>query len=188
MRILTAWVQELTLHIYRMEPQDLVLLAVFAALLWRAGYRKLEGRRWRRPVIGLVLAAWFGAVLWMTVLSRTPGGAYEAYWVPFHTYRAILSRKEPEMFRSCFMNVALFYPAGLLFGSLLTRTWSFPRGMLWTVLVFGLFSLTVELCQYRFGLGISEIDDVLHNTLGAALGFAALRLDLGGIADILTAE
>ena len=188
MRILTAWVQELTLHIYQMAPQELVLLAVFAALLWRAGDRKWADSRWLRPVIGLVLAAWFGAVLWMTVLSRTPGGTYEAYWVPFHTYRAILSGKEPEMFRSCFMNVALFYPAGLLFGSLLAKKWSFPKGMLWSVLVFGLFSLSVELSQYRFGLGISEIDDVLHNTLGAALGFAAARLDLGGIADILTAE
>lgn len=32
------------------------------------------------------------------------------------------------------------------------------------MLVFGLFGLTVELSQYRFGLGISEIDDVLHIT------------------------
>ena len=179
MRILTAWVQELTLHIYQMAPQELVLLAVFAALLWRAGDRKLEGRHWLRPAVGLVLSAWFGAVLWMTVLSRTPGGTYEAHWVPFHTYRAYFSDPHSEILRSCFMNVALFYPAGLLFGSLLTKKWSFPRGMLWTVLVFGLFSLSIELSQYRFGLGISEIDDVLHNTLGAALGFAAVRLDIG---------
>ena len=186
--MIEACIQKLVLFIYRMDPQALCGCAVFGGLIFCALYRKCSDSRWLRPVIGLVLAAWFGAVLWMTVLSRTPGGTYVAHWVPFHTYRAILSGKEPEMFRSCFMNVALFYPAGLLFGSLLPRTWSFRRGMLWTVLVFGLFSLTVELSQYRFGLGISEIDDVLHNTLGAALGFAAHRLDLGGIADILTAE
>ena len=58
--------------------------------------------------------------------------------------------------------------------------------MLWSVLVFGLFSLAVELSQYRFGLGISEIDDVLHNTLGAALGFAAVHLDAAAIAGKLT--
>lgn len=56
------------------------------------------------------------------------------------------------------------------------------------MLVFGLFSLTVELSQYWFGLGISEIDDVLHITLGAALGFAAVHLDVSGIEDILTAK
>ena len=56
------------------------------------------------------------------------------------------------------------------------------------MLVFGLFSLTVELSQYWFGLGISEIDDVLHITLGAALRFATVRLDVGDIADILTAK
>ena len=178
--------QELTLHIYHMAPQELGLLAVFAALLWRAGDRKWADSRWLRPVIGLVLAAWFGAVLWMTVLSRTPGGTYEAQWVPFHTYRAYVSDPHSEILRSCFMNVALFYPAGLLFGSLLTKKWSFHRGMLWSVLVFGLFSLAVELSQYRFGLGISEIDDVLHNTLGAALGFAAVHLDAAAIAGKLT--
>ena len=179
-------IDKLTQHIYQMAPRELVLLAVLAAWGYCAGYRKLEGRRWLRPVIGLVLAAWFGAVLCMTVLSRTPGGTYEAHWVPFHTYRAYFSDPHSEILRSCFMNVALFYPAGLLFGSLLPRKWSFCRGMLWSVLVFGLFSLTVELSQYRFGLGISEIDDVLHNTLGAALGFAAVHLDAAAIAGKLT--
>lgn len=186
--MMTESIRQLTLHIYRMAPMELVVLAVLAAWGYCAGYRKLEGRCWLRPVVGMVLAAWFGAVLWMTVLSRTPGGTYEAYWVPFHTYRAYFYDQHPEILRSCFMNVALFYPAGLLFGSLLAKKRSFRRGMLCSVLVFGLFSLTVELSQYRFGLGISEIDDVLHNTLGAALGFAAAHLDVGGIANILTAE
>jgi hypothetical protein len=184
--MIEACIQKVVLFIYRMDPQALCWCAVFGVLTFCALCRKYADSRWLRPLIGLVLAAWFGAVLWMTVLSRTPGGTYEAHRIPLHSYRAYFSGQHPEILRSCFMNVALFYPAGLLFGSLLPKKWSFPRGMLWSVLVFGLFSMTVELCQYRFGLGISEIDDVLHNTLGAALGFAAARLDLGGIADILT--
>ena len=92
---------------------------LFVALLLCAGDRKWADGGWLLQVVGLILAAWLEAVLWMTELSRTPGGTSEAHWVPFHTYRTILSEKEPEMFRSCFMNMTLFYPAGLLFDGLL---------------------------------------------------------------------
>lgn len=37
----------------------------------------------------------------------------------------------------------------------------------------GRFSLSIELIQYWFGLGVCEMDDVLHNTLGVLAGYAA---------------
>jgi glycopeptide antibiotics resistance protein len=51
--------------------------------------------------------------------------------------------------------------------------------MICAVICFGLFSLSIELCQHFLQLGTAEIDDVLHNTLGAAAGFAVFHLDLG---------
>ena len=83
------------------------------------------------------------------------------------------------MFRSCLMNAFLFYPAGLLLAGLLPQNGSYRRQMLCTVICFGLFSLSIELSQHFLQLGTAEIDDVLHNTLGAAAGFAAFHLDLG---------
>ena len=41
------------------------------------------------------------------------------------------------------------------------------------VLLAFLFSACVEFCQYKFALGYAEVDDVIHNTLGAAIGVFA---------------
>lgn len=65
-------------------------------------------------------------------------------------------------------NFAFFVPFGTLAYSLIGRI-----GM--TTLLGGSFSLLIEVSQYAFQLGFSDIDDFLFNTLGAASGalFAA---------------
>lgn len=45
-----------------------------------------------------------------------------------------------------------------------------PRGILVTAIIGMLFSLTLEVSQYVFSLGLSDIDDVLMNTIGALVG------------------
>lgn len=92
---------------------------------------------------------------------------------PFHSYRAVLSGENPELLRSSFMNVLLFYPAGLLACSLLPGTWRRRWKLLLVTLAFALLSFGIEFCQYRYALGQAEVDDVLHNALGAFLGAAA---------------
>lgn len=68
------------------------------------------------------------------------------------------------------MNVALFYPAGLLAASLLPEKWSRCQKMLAVLLPFALLSMMIEYTQFRYALGESEIDDVIHNTFGAFIG------------------
>ena len=66
-------------------------------------------------------------------------------------------------------NTAFFIPFGMLvFG--LCR--SLPRTAAWG---FGL-SLALEIVQYSFALGRTDIDDLLFNTLGAFIGAACARL------------
>ena len=103
------------------------------------------------------------------------GGVYHASWIPLHTYWRVLSGENRELLRSAFMNMLLFYPAGLLLGGLLPSKWSFRKGMLCAAIAFAAFSLTIELNQYLLQLGNAETDDVLHNTLGAVAGFSAFR-------------
>ena len=170
--------QELLNWIYHLPTGDLPEYAVFCALIYCTLYRKYEGKRWLRPGIGGVLAVWVAAVLWTTLFNRAPG-SYESNWIPLHAYRLIFSGEHPEMYRSCLMNVLLFYPAGLLLAGLLPRHHSYRRRLLCTVLCFGLFSLSIELSQHFLHLGTAELDDVLHNTLGATAGFAAFHLDPG---------
>ena len=47
------------------------------------------------------------------------------------------------------MNVDIFAPAGLLTGSLLSDFWTMKRRQLWMDGVFCLFSLGIEMTQYR---------------------------------------
>ena len=175
---LETCLRDVILHIYQMEPGELARYAVFAALIFCALHRIYVGKPWFRTIMGGVLAVWLGAVLWLTVLNRSGGSTYLVSWISLGTYWRVLRGENVELLRSSFMNGLLFYPAGLLLKGLLPKAWSFRKGMLCTVLVFGLLSLEIELSQYLWQCGNCELDDVLHNTLGAAVGFVAFRLDL----------
>lgn len=64
-------------------------------------------------------------------------------------------------------NIALFVPLGMLTVMLWRHT---ARPVLRTVLAGLLFSLLIETTQFLFALGRTDIDDLLLNTLGAAVG------------------
>ncbi|WP_328588356.1 VanZ family protein [Corynebacterium urinipleomorphum] len=51
-----------------------------------------------------------------------------------------------------------------------------PRPLLATALVGGGFSLIIETWQFFFGLGYSDIDDLILNTLGAFIGAVLAKL------------
>ena len=163
--------------IYCQNPKRLAEYAVCAALVFGTLCRRFKEWRWLRHCLRAMLVCWLSAVLWITVFSRFPGGSYDAYWLPFHSYQYFLLAEFPEAFRSAFMNVLLFYPAGLLWAALSAAEQSRRKRMIRMALLVGLFSLSVELTQYFFQLGTAETDDVLHNTLGAVCGFAAYYLD-----------
>lgn len=113
------------------------------------------------------------AVLYVTLLNRGGGTMGGFQWVPFHSYAEVLAGGNREILRSSFMNVVLFYPAGLLLAAVLPKRWR----VLITVAVLGIFSLSIETVQHALSLGRGEIDDVLHNTLGTACGCMALSLE-----------
>ena len=54
--------------------------------------------------------------------------------------------------------------------SLLPEKWPRRQKVLTVLLSFALFSVMIEHAQFRYALGESEIDDVIHNTLGAFIG------------------
>ena len=165
------------IKIYALPWPDLFGLCFCALVLYWA-LRKCCGTRWFwKPFLGAILLAWAAVVLYTTVLSRT--GGIESVWaaVPFHSYREVLSGGNPELLRSNLMNVVLFAPAGVLTGALLPDGWPMKRRLLWVGGVFCLFSLGIEMTQYRLAMGQAEIDDVIHNTLGAMAGCLVCDVD-----------
>lgn len=75
--------------------------------------------------------------------------------------------------RTNFMNTILFYPVGLFGSELLPNRWKYVQKAVLIGIIFALMSLGIEFCQYRYALGLAEVDDVIHNTLGALLGTLA---------------
>ena len=64
------------------------------------------------------------------------------------------------------MNVLMFFPLGLLIGCVF-------KNISWKkVLIASLcLSVLIEFLQFLLKRGFAELDDVMHNTLGAVIGF-----------------
>ena len=163
--------QAFFLWFYCLSITDAVLLVIIVS----AGYLILrqwlgEHRLWR-PLIALLLLAWLAVIAVATLTDRTPGIIpAEPELIPFHSYRAVIAGENKEILRSNFMNVILFYPAGLLACELLPKSWSLAKRVILVAVLFALVSAGIEFCQYHFALGQAEVDDVIHNALGALIG------------------
>ena len=116
-------------------------------------------------MIGTALILWAAVVVYYTVMGRDSGTGAQWSMIPLHSYREVLNGGNPEILRSNLMNVVLFIPGGLLWNVLSRR-----KSVIATLLIFGLFSLSIEVWQYFFQLGNAECDDVIHNALGSVAG------------------
>lgn len=65
-------------------------------------------------------------------------------------------------------NISMFVPFGLMLYMVLPR--SRPRRILTVVVAGFLFSLAIEVAQYVFSVGRTDIDDLICNTIGAYVG------------------
>lgn len=148
--------------------------AVFgtAVLAAAAIVYKKRGKRfpWGKAVAALLLLGYAAVLAYATLLRYTGGGVASTN---FHLFRAWL-----EAWNACslqgwlnvLLNVALFTPLGLLLPLLFPRM----KKWYWVLLAGFLCSLAVELVQYTAKRGITDVDDLLCNTLGCVLGWCAV--------------
>ena len=156
--------------VYCLPIRDAVVIGLLFTqfLFWL--HKNHAERKWCKPLLISMALLWAVGMLTHTLLNRSGQDATSSL-IPFQTYITVLKGGEKELLRSAFMNVLLFYPGGLLLMLL------FPRWKgLWVAVGLVLTSVTIELLQYRFSLGYAELDDVLHNGLGAVLGTTIARL------------
>lgn len=100
-----------------------------------------------------------------TVLFRPghPGRAYN--FQPFWSYRLIAEDNWYLLYENI-LNVLVFIPLGI------ALIFAFKKLHLWeALLIGGLFSFIIETSQYYLGSGFAETDDLIHNTLGCAIGY-----------------
>lgn len=118
-----------------------------------------------------LFCASLAAILYVTILTRVPG-VYDVVLRPFASFTA--ARQQPELYREMLMNVFLFFPLGLTLSNALPQKWyRWGRIFLSTLVGFAL-SAGIEYIQYRYALGMTEMDDVICNTLGTFIGATSL--------------
>ena len=110
-------------------------------------------------------------IVTLTVLSRTIELS-DVQYIPFISF--LEAQYQPEIYRSMFMNVFLFFPMGLTLPYALPEKWN--RKAFITILCSMTLSIIIEYLQYHYHLGRAETDDVLCNTLGAIIGTLSYTL------------
>ena len=159
-------------HIYALPLHMVIFLMLALLIIW--AMLSLHQNQKKRSIINAVLCSITALIiLYATVLARTPGD-YEVILTPFATLFA--ARQQPELYREMLMNVFLFFPLGLTLSNALPQKWYLWLRISLTTLVGCIFSTGIEYAQYRYALGMAEVDDVICNTMGAFIGSTSLLI------------
>jgi glycopeptide antibiotics resistance protein len=137
----------------------LIITEEEAAILWDAYKLKLT-------LLYFTFVYLFGVVA-VTFLSREPGSRDGIYLRPFSTF----FRSSMDHVYSI-ENIILFIPMGLL----LPFLWKKFRHFISCTLFGILFSLAIEVSQLLTKRGFFQIDDILTNMVGCAMGFGLSSL------------
>lgn len=131
------------------------ILATFCYLVIFFRFRLSKFFIWLCSIVYILV------ILVITLGTREPSGSQDFCLIPFASVYRYL-HGQSEKLRESFMNLVLFYPLGLLLGSVTERK---------RIICIGFFlSFGIEMAQFIWKLGYAETDDVLHNTLGVAIG------------------
>ena len=145
-------------------PHDVYegLLAVLCAgivivLVWK-------GWRAGKYIVKFMFIEYICLLYSSTVFYRPISEIRKYSIIPFWSY------SNSELFADNIMNVVVFVPLGILLGVLMIRL-SLLRGVAQAFLVGFFLSASIEILQFVCKRGFSEVDDVIHNTLGCLIGY-----------------
>ena len=75
--------------------------------------------------------------------------------------------------------ILLFIPLGTILSNLLSSRHGPGSSFLFSLLICMAVSTGIEMIQWKFGIGLAEVDDVVSNTLGGGIGAAIAALARG---------
>lgn len=157
--------KQLITQLYEL-PLFVYFAMIFAAVvIWTALSCKIKNKKlWR----GLNAVALFGtlvAIVFATLALRDYKDVGYSL-VPFYSVQ--LAKEAPDIYSEVALNSIMFLPVGLTMPFVFNEKVRHPA--LASVLFSVAFSALIEVCQYTLRLGYAEIDDVIFNTIGAAVG------------------
>lgn len=165
-----------------------LILSLFIVLLFM---QKRERRIVKLSVFWMLLIEYVFIVFCSTVICRDSHPEITRIeLMPFWNYRDVFLSGKPMYYWEVILNIVLYVPIGFLLGgvrqtpskSLLVGDWKVgtngrignwrDRGRcLWVVGISAGLSILTEVLQLILHRGLCETDDVIHNTLGAMMGW-----------------
>lgn len=142
-------------------------------------------RKWLRALVWSVSATYVLVVVYHLFLghSRLILRSLEAPHPNLTPFKSILMYANgyhhynfDTWFFNLFGNVLLFVPLGFLLPFLFAKIRLFSTAIVWTMLA----SLAIELTQLATRLGFFDVDDLILNVLGGAIGYAVWTMAAAG--------
>lgn len=159
-----------------MLPNALRLLPPFRIITVLIGvsfagclYQSIRYRKKKYTVAALILYSVL--ILEVTVFGRSPNSTIIIKMEPFWTYVHLWHNGISWMFWELVYNLIMLAPLGYLIAALLQVVVRKKKYLLLGALLAGLgFSILIEGLQFVLKRGTVEVDDLIHNTIGAVLG------------------
>ena len=126
----------------------------------------------KRAIVVPLLIIYIAILVWLVV--------FKLYWPPLQTMRSLnvipfaqsmVNWQGEVLYEEIIFNLLVFIPFGVLLGILM-------KGIKFPVILFPIFlnTLCIEMIQYVFRIGATDITDVIMNTVGGAVGIGLVTL------------
>ena len=175
-------------------PHEVYIILLVVFCLGAVGLIGVKGwSKGLRYALGLLLTEYVFLLYASTAIFRKAAKVRSYDFTPFWSY------SKPELMQENIMNAVVFVPVGVLIGFMLNGSWTSQaakpsarcsrlassnerqgRGTVrhgWLIaLATGLcISGSIEGMQFFLKRGFSEVDDVMHNTVGCILGYMLVK-------------
>lgn len=125
----------------------------------------------KKDIATALLGALTALILWLTILSREKLIDTPIMYKPFHVFVSLRESIRQGGITGNFLgNILIFMPVGFLLPLVSGR-----NRWYWIVGVGLCFSLSIEIIQLITARGCFDLDDIMLNTLGTAIGFGIYR-------------
>jgi glycopeptide antibiotics resistance protein len=145
----------------------LALIVIVIGLVVGAYLTRKDRYSFIRNSLLIVLGGYIFFILCTTLLFRHSSDIMQFQFFPFWSYDVLNYKIVAQLI----LNVLMFIPIGFLLGTIMKEI----RWM--QVIEMGcLLSAAIEILQLLTRRGVCNIDDVIHNTIGCAIGYGIFRL------------
>ena len=129
----------------------------------------------KKFVLWAMLVEYLLLIVCAAVVFRSTLPTHLLHLTPFWVYTDFLKTHHNEAVRDIVVNLLLFLPLGALLAGIN------PSIKWYKVLLIGLAcSLAIEVLQYVFLKGVTQTDDVIHNTVSCLVGWLFAKGVIGG--------